>query len=81
VRLPREISPGTAARRTLLADTAIAIAIAVLALLLAAGVGVVAFLALPTLLILLSWITIEALIRGVRRRAARSARAARVAER
>jgi Na+-transporting methylmalonyl-CoA/oxaloacetate decarboxylase gamma subunit len=59
----------------------IAIAIAVLASLLAAGVGVVAFLALPTLLILLSWIMIEAVVRGMRRRSARSARTAKIAER
>ncbi|HEV7482216.1 MAG TPA: hypothetical protein VGO13_03870 [Solirubrobacterales bacterium] len=81
MRLPREISAGAASRRRLLADMSIAIAIAVLASLLAAGVGVVAFLALPTLLVLLSWITIEAVVRGVRRRSARSAQAARVAER
>jgi hypothetical protein len=74
VRLPREISAGAASRRRLLADISIAIAIAVLASLLAAGVGVVAFLALPTLLVLLSWIMIEAVVRGTRRRSARSAR-------
>jgi len=81
VRLPREISAGAASRRRLLADMSIAIAIAVLASLLTAGVGVVAFLALPTLLVLLSWITIEAAVRGVRRRSARSARVAKIVER
>jgi hypothetical protein len=68
VRLPREISPGAAARRTLLADVLIAIGIALLAFVLAAGIGIVAFVALPTLLVLLAWITIEAAARGVRRR-------------
>jgi uncharacterized membrane protein (DUF4010 family) len=71
VRLPREITPGAAARRALLADLAIAIGIALLALLLAAGVGVVAFLALPVLLVLLAWIVIEAIVRSARRRSSR----------
>jgi ABC-type dipeptide/oligopeptide/nickel transport system permease subunit len=74
VRLPRDISPGTAARRSLLADSLIAIALAILALQLAAGVGVVGFFALLVLLVLLSWIGIEAAIRGLaRRRRARGA--------
>jgi hypothetical protein len=68
VRLPRNISPGAAARRTLLADALIALGIALLAFLLAAGIGVVAFIALPMLLVALSWIAIEAATRGVRRR-------------
>jgi membrane protein implicated in regulation of membrane protease activity len=72
VRLPREITPGAATRRALLADLAIAIGIALLALLLAAGVGVVAFLALPVLLLLLAWIAIEAMVGGVRRRSRRA---------
>jgi hypothetical protein len=59
----------------------IAIAIAVLASLLAAGVGVVAVLALPTLLVLLAWIAIEAVVRSVRRRPARSRGAAKTSER
>jgi hypothetical protein len=68
VRLPREISPGAAARRTLLADVLIALAVALLAFLLAAGIGIVAFVALPTLLVLLAWIATEAAVRGARRR-------------
>jgi hypothetical protein len=68
VRLPRDISPGTAARRSLLADSLIAMAVALVALQLAAGVGVVGFFALLVLLILLSWIGLEAAIRGVARR-------------
>jgi hypothetical protein len=68
VRLPREISPGAAARRRLLADILMAISIAFLVFLLAAGIGIVAFVALPTLLVLLAWIATEATIKGVRRR-------------
>ena len=72
MRLPRDISAGAATRRALLADLLIAIGIALVALQLAAGVGVVAFLALPTLLVLLAWIAIEAVVRGARRRSRRS---------
>jgi hypothetical protein len=72
VKPPRDISPGAAARRALLADTLVAIGIAFLAFQLAAGVGVVAFLALPAFLVLLAWIAIEAVVRRARRRSARS---------
>jgi hypothetical protein len=71
VRLPRKISPEAAARRRLLADVSIAIGIAFLAFVLAAGLGIVAFLALPIFLGLLIWIAIEAVVRGARRRSAR----------
>jgi hypothetical protein len=71
VKLPRDISAGAAARRSLLADSLVAIAIAAIAYLLAAGIGVVAFLALPALLALLAWIATEAVIRSVRRRHSR----------
>jgi hypothetical protein len=67
VRLPSDISAGAASRRRLLADLLIALAIAMVASLLAAGVGVVAFLALPTFLFLLAWIAIETAIRWLRR--------------
>jgi hypothetical protein len=73
VRLLRDISPGAAARRTLLADVLIALGIALLAFLLAAGIGIVAFLALPTLLVLLAWIATEGAVRDVRRRRLSSA--------
>jgi hypothetical protein len=73
VRLPREISPGAAARRRLLADILMAISIAFLVFLLAAGIGIVAFVALPTLLVLLAWIATEATVKGVRRRRLSSA--------
>ncbi len=66
--LPRDISPGTAARRSLLADLLLAIVLALLAFQLAAGIGVVGFIALLTTVILLLWIGVEAVTRGVRRR-------------
>jgi hypothetical protein len=71
--LPREISPEAAARRTLLADVLIAIGIAFIVCAFAAGIGVVAFAALPTLLVLLAWIAVEAAVRGMRRRRLSSA--------
>jgi ABC-type multidrug transport system fused ATPase/permease subunit len=71
--LPREISPGAASRRRLLADILIAIGIAFTAFVLAAGLGIIAFVALPTLLVLLVWIATEATVKGVRRRRLSSA--------
>jgi hypothetical protein len=68
VSLPREISPGTAARRSLLVDLLAAIALALLTILLAAGIGVVGFLALLTTLVLVLWIVLEAMVRRLRRR-------------
>ncbi|HEY2334086.1 MAG TPA: hypothetical protein VGH58_03640 [Solirubrobacterales bacterium] len=71
--LPRDISPGTAARRSLLADLLVALALALLAFQLAAGIGVVGFLALLTILVLVLWIAIEATIRRVARRKSKRA--------
>jgi UPF0716 family protein affecting phage T7 exclusion len=72
VRLPRDISPGAAARRSLLADFLIALALALLAITLAAGIGVVGFAAILVLLVLLSWLGIEAALRrGPGRRGSR----------
>jgi len=68
VSLPRDISPGAASRRSLLADLLIALALALLAFQLAAGVGVVGFIALLTTVVLLAWICVEAAVRGVARR-------------
>jgi hypothetical protein len=67
VSLPREISPGTRARRSLLADLLVAIALALLAIQLAAGIGVVGFLAVLTILVLVLWIAVEAAIRKLLR--------------
>ncbi|MDX6601329.1 MAG: hypothetical protein QOF13_531 [Solirubrobacterales bacterium] len=78
--LPRDISPGTAARRSLLADLLAALVLTLLAFQLAAGIGVVGFMALLTLLALVAWIAIEAIAHGTaRRRRTRRERAVRAA--
>jgi hypothetical protein len=66
VNLPREISPGAGARRSLLIDCLVALAISLLALQLAAGLGIVGVLALPVSVVLLLWIATEV---GIHRRA------------
>jgi uncharacterized membrane protein len=68
VSLPHDISPGTAARRSLLADLLLALVLALLAFQLAAGVGVVGFLALLTILVVVIWIAVEAAIHALGRR-------------
>ena len=68
VSLPRDISPGTGARRSLLADLLAALALALLAFQLAAGIGVIGFIALLTTVALLLWIGVEAAVRRVARR-------------
>ncbi len=68
VTLPRDISPGTAARRSLLGDLLVAIALALLAFQLASGIGVVGFVALLTIVVLLLWIGVEAALRRAGRR-------------
>jgi predicted PurR-regulated permease PerM len=70
----RRITPGARARRALLFDSIAAVALAVLVLSLAAGLGVVAFFALPLFLVGLLWIGIERLVRRLRRRRLRVAR-------
>lgn len=64
------MTPGARARRALLVDVALAALIAVLALSFAAGLGVVAFFALPVLLLGLLWISGERLLARLRRRRA-----------
>lgn len=64
------ITPGARARRALLVDVVAAALIAALVLSLAAGLGVVAFFALPLLLLGLLWIGVERLVGLVRRRRA-----------
>jgi hypothetical protein len=63
VRLPRDVTPGAGARRSLLADSLVALLLAVVAIQLAAGIGVVGFVALLVLLLLLLWIGVEAVVR------------------
>jgi hypothetical protein len=67
----RQITPGARARRALLVDAIAAVLLATLVLSLAAGLGVVAFFALPIFLLGLLWIGIERLVRRLRSRAFR----------
>jgi hypothetical protein len=60
---PRSPTPGARARRALLIDAILAAILAALALSIAAGLGVVAFFALPVLLVCLLWIGAERLLR------------------
>lgn len=62
------MTPGARARRALLLDTILAAIIAALALSFAAGLGVVAFFALPLLLILSIWVGAERLVGRLKRR-------------
>lgn len=73
--LPRNITPGQAARRALLADLVIAIVLALLAIAFAAGIGVVGFLALLVMLAALIWVAMEAAVKALLRRRARHRRA------
>jgi hypothetical protein len=63
VKLPDNISPAAARRRALLADLTIAVAIAIATITIAAGLGVVGVAAMITLLTLLAWRGVEALLR------------------
>ena len=60
--LPRRITPAARARRALLVDSVLALALAMLVLELAAGLGVVAAIAIPALLVGLVWIGVERLV-------------------
>jgi hypothetical protein len=66
----RRISPGVAARRTLLVDSLCAIALALAALILCAGLGIVGVIAVLTLLAIAVWLAIEALVHTLKRRSA-----------
>lgn len=65
---PPRITPGARARRALLVDSLLALVAALALLQLAAGLGVVAALCLPLLLVGLAWIAVERLIARVRLR-------------
>lgn len=64
------MTPGARARRALIFDVVAAALIAALVLSLTAGLGVVAFFALPLLLLVLLWIAVEQLVLRLRRRRA-----------
>jgi predicted PurR-regulated permease PerM len=62
------MTPGARARRALIFDVIAAALIAALVLSLTAGLGVVAFFALPLLLLGLLWIAVERLVVWLKRR-------------
>jgi hypothetical protein len=64
----RRPSPAVRARRALLVDLIAAAAFAAFALTLAAGLGVVAFVAIPVLLLGLLWVAAERLFAALGRR-------------
>ncbi len=68
MRLPRDITPGAAARRALLADVLVAIVLALVAIGIAAGIGIVGAVALLVFLFVVLWYGVEAAVRRVRRR-------------
>lgn len=72
MRAPQRISPGARTRRALLVDTVLAGVVALLALELTAGLGVVAFVGLPLLLLGLLWIGAERLVARLRLRRRRA---------
>lgn len=65
----RPLTPGARSRRALLVDAILAAILAALALSLAAGLGVVAFFALPLLVIGLIWVAVERAVLRRRRSA------------
>jgi hypothetical protein len=68
VRLPRNVSPAAARRRSLLVDVVLGILIGIVAIVVAAGIGVAGFFALICALIVVSWYLIEGSVRMVRRK-------------
>lgn len=55
MRLPRDISPAAAGRRSLLVDVVLGVLVGVSAIVVAAGIGVVGFVALLCLLAVIPW--------------------------
>jgi hypothetical protein len=68
VKLPRNISPAAAERRSLLFDVAFGVLVGIVAIVVAAGIGVVGFFALLCLLIVVPWHLVEGGLRATRRR-------------
>jgi hypothetical protein len=68
VRLPRNVSPAAARRRSLLLDGLLGAAIAIAAIVVTAGIGVVGFFALLCFLVIVPWYVLEGGLRAVRRR-------------
>ena len=68
MKLPRNVSPAAARRRSLLFDALIGVAIGIAAIVLAAGIGVVGFFALLGALAIVAWYLLEGGLRAARRR-------------
>ncbi|HEY2478753.1 MAG TPA: hypothetical protein VGI17_08470 [Solirubrobacterales bacterium] len=68
MRVPRNVSPAAAARRSLLIDVLLGLLIGGFAIVLAAGIGVVGFFGLLCALVLLPWYLLEGGLRSVGRR-------------
>jgi cobalamin synthase len=71
VKLPRNVSPAAAERRSLLLDALLGILIGLAAIVVAAGIGVVGFFALICALVVLPWYLVEGALRARRRRRGR----------
>ena len=71
MRLPRDVSPAAARRRSLLIDIVVGILIGIVAISVAAGIGVVGFVALICALVVVSWYLIEGSVRLARRKSRR----------
>jgi hypothetical protein len=68
VRLPRNISPAAAERRSLLFDVVLGILIGSCAIVIAAGIGVVGFFALLCILAVVPWYLLDRRFWSTRRR-------------
>ena len=68
MRLPRNVSPAAAARRSLLIDVCLGILVGIFVVIVAAGIGVAGFIALLAALLLALWYLVETAIRAARRR-------------
>ena len=71
MRLPHNVSPAAARRRSLLVDVVLGILIGIVAISFAAGIGVVGFFALACALVVVSWYLIEGGLRIARRKSRR----------
>jgi hypothetical protein len=74
VRLPRNVSPAAARRRSLLIDALLGVLISICAFVVAAGIGVVGFFALLCALVIVPWYLVEGALRSRRRRRGRGVR-------
>ena len=71
MRLPHNVSPAAARRRSVLVDVVLGIFIGLVAIAIAAGIGVVGFFALICALVIVSWYLIEGGLRIARRKSRR----------